>query len=126
MAYSIKWEENGVYIDFHGTLHRNDLIEFNFQIVGNQKFDRLKYQICDFTNVNDINGEIDDTKFVAAINTQSATWNNKLDIVCVTTNDTIIGFIEMYKTLIKDTKWKIQITDTLDSALNILEKHKID
>lgn len=124
MSYKITWEENGVYIDFHGKLHRNDLIEFNFQIVGDVKFDTLQYQICDFTNVNEIDGEIDDTKFVAAINTQSATWNNKLDIVGVTDSEIIIGFIEMYKTLIKDTNWQLQITNTLEKARTILAKYQ--
>ncbi len=54
MAYDLNWTTNGVDVLFCDTLTDNDFIEANSEIFSSNKLRTIKYQNCDFSQVDDI------------------------------------------------------------------------
>ena len=59
MAFTQKWNTDGVYIKYVDNLTSDELIESNSLLVGRREFESIKYVIADFSDITSF--EIDDT-----------------------------------------------------------------
>lgn len=117
MAFDLKWESDGVYAKFYGDLSTDDLIRFNSQVVGDSRFDYIRYEICDFLDVEKILGGQKETREIATVNKIASSWNNGLHIMVVTNSAYLQSQTKLYENFVKDTEWKIDIYDSLEKAL---------
>lgn len=118
MAYNFIWENNGLYWKFSGTLDTHDLIHANSELVGNKKFETLKYIIWDAL-------ELDVSKLDKIAPELAATFaasvdhlNPEIKVAFLTQDNNAIELIKQYiaLTLLKVAHAQQQIFSNIDSA----------
>jgi hypothetical protein len=66
MAYTMEWEGRGVCWTFNGALTGRELLRSNLEIYGDERFDNMRYQIVDLTQIDSMNVSAEDMKKIAA------------------------------------------------------------
>ena len=52
MNYELKWIDNNFIVTFWGIIDFNELNSLNDAIIGHVNFDRIEYQIIDFSKID--------------------------------------------------------------------------
>lgn len=59
MSYTIVWKNSDVVVSFNETVTYQDFYKANNLIYGDSRFERMKYQIADFTSMEKFDFTLD-------------------------------------------------------------------
>ena len=89
---------NGILAKGIGSVTRDEISEVNRHIYESpQKIQAIKFQICDFTEVNEFDLSAQDIKVLAAQDVSAAKINPKMIIAVVGEKDLIFGLSRMWE-----------------------------
>ncbi len=117
MAHEIFWEENGILVKFSGTVTQEEVHMINDIIYGNIKYDTIKYQIADYSDVTEIVMTTFDAKVIGTLERKSTRWNpDRVRNVVVTRDEWFIPIVNAYFKEQERTAWENRIVETLAQA----------
>ena len=106
MSFKIEWKDSNVIVSFIKNLTYKDSYEANNLICGNSNFDKMKYQIADFSKVETFEFTEDESKIIATLEKSSTTWNNNVKLAIVTSVSVCLSpIIDPYLEIMKSTNW---------------------
>ncbi len=110
MTYQIYWEKAGIYKKIFGQVNILEIQEAKCKLFIDERFKHAKYQLWDFSKVDNITINKDDAFMLSALDKSAMRWlNKKMKVAVVTKNPLIIDFILKYKILINLTKWSCEL-----------------
>ena len=121
MAHEIIWEKEGVLIKLSGTVAYDDIIRINDSLYGDMRFDTLKYQISDYTNVTEILLTTFDATVIGHLDKSSARWNSQMIDAVVSQDPAFTPIVNAYFKSLSDTQWKCRLFENLDDCYNWIQ-----
>ena len=116
MLYKTKWEDKGLYRKFTKIVSGEEVLGSNLAIQGDERFDKIKYVLNDFTETDEFDvSEIVLNKIVA-IDNAAALSNPNLRIAIVATLESLLAWIRLYGEKMQDSSFECQIFVNLDDA----------
>lgn len=106
MAYTLIWEENGVYCRFTGLLSAEEIIQCSNEISGDIRFDDIKYQLIDILDVTELAIKTIDVRVVAAYDRAAALTNPKVKCALVTIDKDANILFGVYQNEILKSPWE--------------------
>jgi hypothetical protein len=116
VAYKITWEEHGVYCKFSGTVSGGELKQCNNDIYGDERFDKIKYQIFDMLDVTELAIKTIDVHIAAACDSAAAITNPNIKCALVATDEKAHALSEVYQRGILTSPWKGRSFTTIMEA----------
>lgn len=96
MAFITTWYPNGVGWTYSGTLTGEELLNSNFEIFGDKRFDDIRYQIVDLTAVEKVEVTESHMRKVAHLDMAAARTNPRVKVAVVTNNSAGRGLTSAY------------------------------
>lgn len=116
MDFIIDWRESNVIITFLDILSFDEMYEAKKAIYGDSRYDNMKYQIIDLSNVHKIQLTKQDILVLSAVEKSSAIWNNNLKLAIITLDKNFIEMINAYFEIMRSTNWNFKVFDIIDEA----------
>ena len=118
MKHTIEWLRKGVLITMIDELTGDDVHQISERLNADSRYDSLRYQIWDFTKVNEINIKAGDVEKIAAFDRASTLTNPNIKLAAVSTDETIQTLTSLYQAIMMDSPWETKIFLSLDEAQN--------
>lgn len=117
MSFNIEWKDSNVIVSFAKNLTFKDSYEANNLIYGDPRFDNMKYQIADFSNIEKAEFTEDEIKIISTLEKSSTIWNNNIKMAIVISDSVCLNFIiDPYIDGMKSTNWEIKIFKNIIEA----------
>ncbi len=97
MPFTITWTQQGVVWKYSGRLTGSDLLTSNLQIFGDERFDELRYQIVDLSDVEEIDVSEAVMRKVAHLDMAAARTNPRVKVAVISTSDAAAQLNEFYQ-----------------------------
>lgn len=126
MACEIFWETEGVIFRHYGTVTNEEVQQMNNIMYGDPRFDKIRYQISDYTQVTENLISRKEAKVIGKIDRASSHWNRKVMYIgVVTTDPQFIPIVEAYFDEFTGTPWVGKIFATLGEAVEWGRSYKL-
>lgn len=96
MSYQLVWENRGVIKRFSGDVTSTDLLQSGIDIQADERFDRLRYVVNDFTGISGLSFTATDIEEISAIDHAASHFNKQLRLAVITTHPDIIALATQY------------------------------
>lgn len=96
MPYEFKWGDEGTEVIFHGKLSYEDIREADDMHYGDARFDKIKYQLYDFSRADLSQISINHTKQAAAHDVASISYKPNFKVALVTLDSYTRTLCEKY------------------------------
>ena len=106
MSYFINWEGKGVYCKFSEIVSGKELTLCNMAIYGDPRFDDIRYQIFDMTDVTGLEIDVKDVRIVASCDCAAAITNPRVKCALVSTDIIAHALSKVYQSEINETPWE--------------------
>lgn len=117
MPYETVWEGAGVYQRYTGKLTRSDREFARNEVMGDVRFDNLKYWIVDSQSIDEYLLEERDAVIAAAHDIGAQRYNQAMLMVFVTTNsDHRRNILKYMEVLRNQCSWKAKLFNDMESA----------
>ncbi len=117
MPYQIQWESNGIVWTYSGVLTGDDLLNSNFEIFGDERFDDLRYQIVDLTHTEEIAANEKHMRKIAHLDIAASRSNPRIKIAVVTNSEDGLNLSNTYDQYTKGKiPWKTKVFSTIEEA----------
>ncbi|PLX16535.1 MAG: hypothetical protein C0599_15000, partial [Salinivirgaceae bacterium] len=114
--YSVNWEGDNICLKFFGVLKLRDLQEANGLIYADKRFDRMKYQIADFTEADTVGMKHTEVVLVSHLDKTATTWNPSVKVACVSPDEKTDRLIKEYISIMGSTSWKCKLFHNIQEA----------
>lgn len=115
MGFDITWETRGAYKRFFDHVNDDELMRSVHEIESDERFDTLRYVICDFLGVGSLALTEDNVRVISAIDAAAAMTNPHIKIAIVATDAKVRSLAELYATA-PWTAYPTQVFDDLAAA----------
>ena len=115
----IDWQERGVYWKYSGSVSGDEIIQTSTAIYSDERFDELRYKLCDFVDTDNISMSLEEVAQIACQHTAGALTNPNVKIALVGNESNLPNLallLEKYKTYDKELSWPIELFDDLEKA----------
>lgn len=117
MACNIVWQKDGILFDHSGTVTSLEVMSMNDVMYGDVRFNKIRYQISDYTKVTENLVNKDDAKVIGTLDKASSKWQKKkMKLAVVTQDEAFIPSVEEYFRSLQGSGWEGRIFSTLDEA----------
>jgi hypothetical protein len=118
MPYETIWEQKGVYQRFSGQVTSEDREQANNAVMGNPRFDGLKYWIVDSLAIEEYLLDKRDAVLAAGFDLGAEYINNTVLMVFIATNTDHRDNIQLYMKFLKDLgcAWETRLFDDVGPA----------
>lgn len=116
MAHEIIWEKEGVLVKLSGTVSYDEISGINDNLYGDKRYDKLKYQISDYTNVTEILLTAFEGTVIGHLDRSSARWNSAMIDAVVSQDPAFTPVVDAYFKSLEGTQWKCRLFDNLDDC----------
>lgn len=116
MSYEITWEARGVYWKYFGNVSSVEVLKSNEDIYGDERFDTLRYQIADFSNVEAFDADERAIRKVAAMDRIAARSNSQILVALVTDTEHVVQVLKLYEVETANSPWSVGIFRSLEDA----------
>ena len=116
MSHELSWSGNEVIITFDGIVDFHEMSEVDDEIYGDPRFEKQKYQIWDFSKVEEFKISPVEARVIGGLDRTTSQWNNDIKLACVSRDQHIIDMTMEYGEEMKDTNWQIRMFDTFHEA----------
>lgn len=118
MPYTITWQTHGIAWTYSGVLTGNELLQSNFDIFGDERFDDIRYQIVDLTRVEKIEVSENHMRKIAHLDMAAARSNPRVKVAVVTTAPGGQFLSDTYdKYTDGKSPWEMKVFATVDDAM---------
>lgn len=118
MPCEMIWKDEGIIFRHNGTVTNEEVQEMNNLMYGDPRFDKIRYQIADYTRVTENLISFKEAKVIAKIDRASSHWNRKVMLLgVVTTDPQFIPVAEAYFREFVGTMWVGKCFSTLEEAM---------
>jgi len=115
MAYTLTWEPNGVYWKYTGNVSGKEIIKASTEIYGDQRFDKLKYKLVDFSDVESIDISNDEINQITFQHAAASLSKSKIkNAIIIDSNDDRAKMFADY--LANNSDWEVRVFDYLKDA----------
>ena len=83
MGVELVWEGRGLYKKFTGTVTSADLVRTKERSLGDERFDRILFTLCDFSGVEKFDHEKADLDLLCALDRSTFSYHPHLHIATV-------------------------------------------
>ncbi len=116
MPFEAKWEDEGVYWRFYGTVSGEDVLRSNRTLYHSPRLDRTRYQVADFLEVESIHATVEDARKLAAYDTAMCVTKPEMRVAVVMKDEIIGALSEIYKAHMDGSPWDTQLFSDVDDA----------
>lgn len=116
MPYSTTWERHGVIWTYWGVVSGEDILRSNQEIYGDERFDRMTFQIVDLTRVERFDVSHDDMLVMAANDRAAALTNPRVKVAVVTTSEVTRQLSLVYELENRSSSWEQRTFATVAEA----------
>lgn len=116
MAHTISWNIEGIIRNFSDEISPDEILQSNFDIHNQPKFENVKYIINDFREVTSLNVDTAVTKIYASTDDIIARTKGKLLIAIIATHKEHLALAENYQKEMKNNLFKCEIFKNLEDA----------
>jgi hypothetical protein len=116
MPYTTTWTGNGVIWKYTGVLTGQEALQSNLDIYGDARFDDLRYQIADFTDVTDNQISEAYTKKIAYLDRAASQTNPNIKVAVIMKNSDFIDTADIYAELSKNSPWQVKVCHSREDA----------
>jgi len=116
MSHTIIWEPEGYYRKFEGEVSGEEILDSNFELQADPRFQSIKYVINDFTQIESHTIEIAHTNAYATTDEIVSLTKGALKIAIVVVNDDLLALAENYRQQMLGNRFDCEIFQSLDDA----------
>lgn len=117
MPYTISWKAKGIVWTYYGVLTGSDLLESNFRIFGDERFDNINYQIADLTRVETFELTEAHMRKIAHLDMAASRSNPNIKVAVVTTAEVGLELVRVYeKHITEKSAWETSTFASLEEA----------
>ncbi|MGZ0655515.1 hypothetical protein ACWPKO_12110 [Coraliomargarita sp. W4R53] len=117
MPYNTTWLPHGIIWTYSGILTGEELLNSNFEIFGDERFDDIRYQIVDFTAVEKLEVTPNHMRKIAHLDMAAARTNPRVKVAAVASKDEEILICDIYDQYTGEkSPWAMQVFPTLAEA----------
>ena len=116
MAHLNKWEGKGLYREFKGNIAGREILNINFTIQCDPRFDKIKYVINDFTQITDFHFSDMDINGLVISDNIAAKSNPRLKIALIVTLEPLLKWADLYCEHMKGSPYICEIFDNISDA----------
>ena len=98
MPYKLIWEHEGVVFRFSGVVSDEDLLASNDDVYTSPDFPVMKYQIVDFSVIDELGVSPDAVRRVAWMDQMASEINPDVRVAIITSASFVQGMSRMYAT----------------------------
>ncbi|MBN2213269.1 MAG: hypothetical protein JW723_03405 [Bacteroidales bacterium] len=117
MNFDLKWINSNVIVTFKSEVDFNVIDKANTIIIGDSRFDNMKFQIFDFSKVKKFNVNEKDVIMIGTLDKSASMWNKNIKGALVITNKTALKLADIYTTVMQDSGWTIRIFHEITDAM---------
>ena len=117
MSHCIKWSDNNTLIKLKGDVSLGDMLDITMIINSDNRFSKMKYRIYDFNEVTSFQAPEYEMSNIVEINEKSTSWNNKLKIAAVSSDQKIAEIVKEFTKRMKSSGWEIVLFSTVQEAM---------
>ncbi len=117
MPYQIEWNADTVIWTYTGRLTGDELLQSNMDIYGDERFDKLRYQIVDLRQVEDYVVEDHHMRKIAHLDRAAALTNPRIRVAVVTRGPEGVRMNDTYSRQAPDSHWKTHTFEDFDEAM---------
>lgn len=118
MPYTYTWEPGGLCRKFTGTISGEEILESNFELQMDSRFQAIHYIINDFTEVTGHSVKPVHTKVYATTDEIAANTKGRLKIALVVTQEPLIAIANSYREEMIGNKFECNIFESIEDARN--------
>ena len=118
MAFTNTWTNNGLHRKFAGDISGDEILESNFEIHANPKFQKISYVIDDFIDITSLAMDREHLEIMAKTDDIISMTKGALKIALVVADDKGIKLAQTYKKITEDSLFQVEVFLSLDEALN--------
>jgi hypothetical protein len=115
--FTYEWLDCNIIVTFFGEISINDIIDANNVIFGDIRFDKMEYQIFDYSNIEGIDLEEDVSEIISRLDMAANVWNSRVKVATITQDAYIRDLISVYNEKMQSSKWQAKTFDTVEDAL---------
>jgi len=115
--FTYRWLDCNIIVTFFGEISYKDIMEANNVIFGDLRFDKMEYQIFDYSKIEGIDLKDDVSEIISRLDLASIIWNNRVKVATVTQDSYLRDLISVYNKKMKSSKWQAKTFDTIEDAL---------
>lgn len=115
--FTYKWLECNIIVTFFGNISYKDIMEANDVIIGDLRFDRMEYQIFDYSKIESIDLEDNVPEIISRLDLAANIWNSKIKVATITQDAHLKYLISIYNETMKASKWQAKTFETIEEAL---------
>lgn len=116
MPHTNNWTSDGLIRAFTGTITGPEIIESNFEMHGDQRFDDINYVINDFSQVDECAVSEEEVQMLPIIDEVATNANDKLKIAIISTHDEITKLAKVYCEMMLQATYDARLFDNFDDA----------
>ncbi len=105
-----------MYWTYTGTLTGEDLLQSNFEIYGDERFDDLTYQIVNLLEVDKVDVSENHMRKVAHLDMAAARSNKRIRIAVVARTPEAIALNTLYEKYVSGDSWPSRLFETVEEA----------
>lgn len=116
MTYINHWEDRGLYRKFSDTISGKEVLESNFALQGDPRFDEIRYIINDFREITDFEVSYTDINVISAVDTAASLTNPNIKIAMIASLEPLLVWIKLYCDIMEDSPYICKIFDDMNAA----------
>lgn len=97
MAYELIWEPEGVVIKYSDFVSDADIQQANLDLFDDPRFEALKFEICDYTDVDGLDRSSEIVRWVAEFDIRASERNPSVRVAVVGEQPLLKGVTNMYR-----------------------------
>ena len=116
---TVKWHEQGVGWTYFGSVRGEEIVNASTGIYSDPRFDDLRYKLCDFLNVDDINVTVSEIDKIVCQHAAAAHTNTDIKIAVVGKKsdfDKLLLLIERFRNYESRGSWPIELFEDMPSV----------
>ena len=116
MPYSTEWKEKEFQATFTGIVTSQEILKMVFGFYGDERFDRIKYNLVDFTGADSLKTNEKEIKEIAYLDMAAARSNPNIKVAIAAGHDFIKEMSQLYAEYSDESPWQVKIFNTLEEA----------
>lgn len=116
MPFTSKWIEARVEKVATGKVTGEEIIQSNLEMYGDERFDRVKYGIADFTQAESFEIADKEVKAIAYLDMAAAKSKPNFKVAIVAPQDVMNKLANAYTGYGEKSPWETEVFDTLEQA----------
>jgi hypothetical protein len=122
MPYQTTWHTNGILWTYSGVLTGDELLNSNFEIFGDERFDDIRYQIVDLRQVQEIKVNEKHMRKIAHLDIAAARSNPRVKVAILTNKPGGKLLSDTYdKYSAGKSPWETKLFSNIEDARNWLD-----